>query len=329
MLRNSLAIKKDEEAARRDYEFEARKRLYDKCEPLLFQLGELSESAQWRIYALAKNARQGNLGPDSRYYLSHDHYFIRSTIYRLLAPMAIFKLLQNQLTMVDLRLVPTMSIQYQLAKTLYYSFSSAKDLAESQPSIKYDPDFIYSQISDDEKKEKLRMHPEEYWLQGLTVGRLDNLISDAFIHSEDPQNVRVKSFGEFEKQYFDNDSWKNLFKFEFSDHDSLPQYTHLFEPLFTLFASNGGFHPKTRPVLWRILITQVCLYQGLTRISKYHNLHFDNSDEFKTLFRIDENGLDWRKSNEDTSTEELKQPLLAAKNYLNDKLTKIFEIASD
>ena len=96
-LENDLAVKRAEQDARRDYEYEARKRLYQECEPVLFQFAELSESAIRRIYALARNAKEGNLGPD-RYWLSTDHYFIRSTIYRLIAPLAAFKLLQHRLT---------------------------------------------------------------------------------------------------------------------------------------------------------------------------------------------------------------------------------------
>ena len=44
-IKNDLEIKKDEQTARRDYEYEARKRLYQECEPILFQFAELSESA--------------------------------------------------------------------------------------------------------------------------------------------------------------------------------------------------------------------------------------------------------------------------------------------
>src|SRR5215469_15350797 len=70
-IKNDLEIKKDEQAARRDYEYEARKRLYEECEPILFQFAELCESALKRIYALARNARDGNLGPD-RFWLLTD-----------------------------------------------------------------------------------------------------------------------------------------------------------------------------------------------------------------------------------------------------------------
>src|SRR5918996_1821298 len=133
-LENDLAEKKAEHDARRDYEYEAKKRLYQECEPILFQFAELSESALKRIYALARNAREGNLGPD-RYWLFTDQYFIRSTIYRLLAPMAAFKILQHRLTGIDLELDRSINLQYTLAKNLYYTFSSATDLARSEPSI--------------------------------------------------------------------------------------------------------------------------------------------------------------------------------------------------
>src|SRR5689334_13412477 len=118
-IKNDLEIKKDEQTARRDYEYEARKRLYEECEPILFRFAELSESALKRIYALAKNARDGNLGPD-RFWLSTDQYFIRSTIYRLFAPLSTFKILQRRLTSMDLKLDKNINIQYQFAKVLYY-----------------------------------------------------------------------------------------------------------------------------------------------------------------------------------------------------------------
>ena len=53
-LKADLAEKQAEKNARRDYLYEARKRLYQEYEPLLFQLVELSESALKRIYALAR-----------------------------------------------------------------------------------------------------------------------------------------------------------------------------------------------------------------------------------------------------------------------------------
>ena len=171
-LENDLAVKRAEQDARRDYEYEARKRLYQECEPILFQFAELSESALRRIYALAKNAKEGNLGPE-RYWLSTDHYFIRSTIYQLIAPMTAFKLLQHRLTNIDLKLDQSINIQYILAKILYYTFSSSPDLARSEPAIPYDPDQIGGAESKgfdiSTKRERRAKYPERFWLQGLKV----------------------------------------------------------------------------------------------------------------------------------------------------------------
>jgi hypothetical protein len=53
--------------------------------------------------------------------------------------MAAFKLLQNRLTNIDLKLDQSINIQYILAKILYYTFSSSPDLAKSEPAIPYEP----------------------------------------------------------------------------------------------------------------------------------------------------------------------------------------------
>src|SRR5215467_13401515 len=202
-IKNDLEIKKDEQTARRDYEYEARKRLYQECEPILFQFAELSESALKRIYALARNARDGNLGPN-RFWLLTDQYFIRSTIYRLIAPLAAFKMLQRRLTSIDLKLDKAINTQYHFAKILYYTFSSSTDLAKSEPEIPYDPELIgvdSKDLTDTEKQEIRTKHPEKYWLQGLKVGKLDILI-EALILVENGKDVRIKSFGEFELEFF-------------------------------------------------------------------------------------------------------------------------------
>lgn len=56
--------------ALRDYEYEARKRLYRECGPILFQLAEQAEAMYYRIIGLAGTARQGN----------HDSFSIARTV---------------------------------------------------------------------------------------------------------------------------------------------------------------------------------------------------------------------------------------------------------
>jgi DNA-binding protein H-NS len=60
-LESKLATKRDKETARREYEYDARKKLYEAYEPLLFQFNELAENALRRVIALARASRQGKL----------------------------------------------------------------------------------------------------------------------------------------------------------------------------------------------------------------------------------------------------------------------------
>jgi hypothetical protein len=315
-IKNDLEIKKDEQTARRDYEYEARKRLYEECEPILFQFAELSESALKRIYALARNARDGNLGPD-RFWLSTDHYFIRSTIYRLIAPMAAFKMLQRRLTSIDLNLDKAINIQYHLAKILYYTFSSSPDLAKSEPDIPYDPDFIgidSKDLTDAKKQEEARTkYPEKYCLQGFKVGKLDILI-ETLIIVETGKDVRIKSFGEFELEFFEQ-----------LGETKTSVRSDKFEIFNTLFSY---FHPKTRPVLWRTLITQAYLYNAVINIRKNPDKDFTNFEEIKSLFNIERIKFEcnWKQPNEVISDEDIMKPFRASENYVRKQLADIIEV---
>jgi hypothetical protein len=315
--------KKSEQDSRRSYEYEARKRLYQECEPILFQFVELSDSALVRIRALAKNAKQGNLGP-KRYNLSLEHYFIRSTVYRLLGPMVVYKLLQQKLTTIDLNLSPVINLQYQLSKILYYTFSSAKELAESKPQIPYDPDQIGEELDNQGQEEKVELRikePQKYWLQGLKVGKIENLVN-TLIMNETNGNTFIKSFGEFETEFFEQESWRMLFEKEKGAPSD--KNNHPFEIFFTLFSAEKGFHPKSRPVLWRILLTQAYIYQALKNIRKYNKTKFSNFEEFKKIASIDYSKFDWRQPGEQITDKEFRKPFEAVENYLESRLDDLF-----
>src|SRR5262249_2549810 len=85
-LKAELTEKKSEKDARRDYVYEARKRLYKEYEPLFFQFTESAEIALGHIQSLAERGREGNLA-DGRY-LSKNSYFLKTTVYKLLVPVA-------------------------------------------------------------------------------------------------------------------------------------------------------------------------------------------------------------------------------------------------
>jgi hypothetical protein len=302
-LTADIAEKQAEKNARRDYLYEARKRLYQQYEPLLFQLVELSESALVRIYALARTAKLGNLGPDHSGWLSPNDsastYFASNTIFRLLAPLVIIKLIQRQLTLVDLTVDPHISNQYSLAKCLYTSFTDDFKLASKEPSLEYDPN---SKVW----HEKREAFPEKYWRQGIIAGRLDNAV-EALIVREPNGILRCMSFGEFEDIY--NDSIKNV-KFE------------TFRDVFM------NFHPKTRPVIWRILITQAHIYLALLRTREIKISTSDDSFAprlLKPISEVDRLKFDWRQRSEEATDEEvLSQPFEAAYAYLRESLSSLF-----
>jgi hypothetical protein len=295
-VKAELAEKLAEKNARRDYEYEARKRLYQQYEPLLFQLVELSESAFRRIIGLARSASQGNIRSDHTGWLAPNDYYMASTIYRLLAPLAVIKLIQRLLTLVDLTVDPHINNQYSLAKWLYMSFTEDFALARIAPCLDYDPNH-------EKRLEKLKRKPEKYWRQGIFAGVLDNAVEALLVH--DPNgSMRCMSFGEFESTYKTS-----------KEHNKFDACIELFK----------NFHPKTRPVLWRVLVTQAYIYKALLRAREMKLTDTDNHAAPKLLRTMsDEERLDfdWRQSSDKVTDEEevLKQPFDAAYVYLREHL---------
>ena len=132
LLRTQLKDVARNRDAQRDYEYEARKRLYQQCEPLLFQLAEFSESALYRIYSLARTARHGNLPS----WVDEDDYSLRSTMYFLISPLIILRLIQSQLTFVDLTLDSHIARQYSLLKLLFLTFTDDFTFAHMPPAFR-------------------------------------------------------------------------------------------------------------------------------------------------------------------------------------------------
>ena len=239
-LRARLAENQAEKDARRDYEYEARKRLYHEFEPLLFQFVELAESAQRRIASLARTAREGDL-ETNRGWLSGEGYYFIATIYKVISPLVIVRLMQRRLTLVDLNVDPKINVQYALMKRLYNSFTDDFDLARMAPAIDYNPNVGRAQNHSTE-------HSSKYYRQGLTIGHLDNIV-DALIIQEPGSPARCMNFGEFESAYKMNGS----------------TIRQIVLPLANVFLN---FHPQLRPITWRMLIVQVYLYHLLLTISR-------------------------------------------------------------
>jgi hypothetical protein len=294
-LKAELDERKAEKNARRDYVYEARKRLYQECEPIMFYLYESSITGIKRIRSLARTAREGDLGPERPGWLSSEGYYTLSTIYLLMAPLTAFKLIQRRLTLVDLTVDPHIKAQYLLAKQLYLSFTSDFKLARQRPALEYKPN------AQGWKERRVDL-PAIYWRQGLPVGRLDNAVS-SLITSEGSGAFRCMSFGEFESMY----------------HGSSAEVRKNFQPVIDIFLN---FHPGARPVLWRILITQLYLYRAVIRVSESsYQEGLNRSSLLEQIPEKDREAFDWRQSDAEAGDGEvLVNPFVAAECYLAENL---------
>jgi hypothetical protein len=289
-LRNELEIKKDEKNARQDYEYEARKRLYQKFDPLLFQFNELGENSLKRIRAFARESRNNKL---IEWLSNSNGYYFTNSIYRLIAPLSVFKLMQEELTIYDMNLVPKIRTQYYIIKSISHTLSHDFKLANAEPRIPYDP---HSE-SNSQMMDKTGRRT-----QGFVQGKLDQLV-DIFIVQENINNVlrkRLISYGEFE----------NLYP-ELRKSGKLNMAIELF----------SDFHPQTKPILWRILITQAILYNSILILNYKHSNDLEVSSPV-TDFTYEEkmSYFDWRSKDQKRLIEERKilEPFIASVNYLKE-----------
>jgi hypothetical protein len=296
-LRADLNEKQAERNALRDYEYEARKRLYHECAPLIFQLLEQAEGVINRVGNLARTASQGKLEP-GRTWLKRDYYRL-STYYRFLAPVATLKLLQSRLTTVDLSLDSHLFCQYLLARQIYYSFADDFDLARaSVPPLEYDP-------HSEQAESRRATSPAVYEQQGIPIGILDNAVHSLLLKEEEGA-WRVMSFAEFEKEWKDQQS---------SVHQAFNRISYLFT----------DFHPRVRPVLWRLLIVQASLYRILLRLRSEQP--FDSALGLLIQFPpAERHKLDWRSPGEQVEDAiVLEEPFDVAKKYLSEQLKQVAE----
>lgn len=293
-LNATLAERKSELDARRDYDYEARKRLYKECEPVLFQMAEAAENALYRIFSLARTAREGDLPG----WLGSPDYYMTSTIYNILSPMVKFRLLQQRMTLVDLSVDARINDLYLIAKWLSVTFTDDFVLAEVDPKLEYKP-FV------SDWKEQRALSPQKHWRQGVALGRLDVAIENMIEQDSDGRSHCV-TFGEFEKRFQ-------------SDLTSRGAIFGMFADIF------HNFHPQQRPVLWRILVVQAHLNAALMRaFAKQGRTGF--AFPIPTSFDGEDwSNLDWRSPKETIPEEEAREPIRVASSYLKDRIPTLAE----
>src|ERR1700738_1369905 len=138
-LSSELAEKSDAANAKREYEYDARKRLYAQCEPLLFQSLDLIQGGRRRVESLARSAKSRDICVDGSGWLASHNYYWQSTVYYLLAPLTSYRILQRRITAIDLRLEPSLQGQYEILRLMFHVFAADFDLAQVD-GTPYKPD---------------------------------------------------------------------------------------------------------------------------------------------------------------------------------------------
>jgi hypothetical protein len=273
-----------ERNARRDYEYEARKKLYAECEPLLFQFVELGERAIWRIKDFAIFGREHRLAgePDS---LFDDEYYRVATTYRIFSPFVVFSLMQRVLTLVDLSLDARIKAYYELGRVLVGSFNDDYALAATVPSL---PE--YDQTADDDR-------------QVIVYGDLTTA-AEGLIVERAGEKPRCMTFGEFAAYSASRKKHESL--------DAVSAFITSIDPrktpvawrmLIVQYSVHRAFH--------RLSLVSSEAVQG--------KMSFDFVDEIPMDARAD---FDWRDSPDEATDEAvLVAPLAAARKYIEQRLS--------
>jgi hypothetical protein len=227
-LSASLGEERAESDARRAYEYEARKRLYTAYEPLRVRLLASTDNAINRIEDIICRSSRG---PTTE---SSPEYRLEATIYYLLAPLVVARIVERRLTLVDLGLNERVHTEFVLAQAICRSLADEARAAQLSPELPYSP-YVEGW------RDKREADPRRFQRQGLPLGRLNTTL-DALQVTRPEGTETLMSFGEFEP---------NLDGVDAADVRS------------GLGAARDllmDFDPATRPVLWRILVIQALLY---------------------------------------------------------------------
>ena len=258
-LKADLADKNDAAKAKRDYEYDARKRLYQELYPLTFQLQEAALSARHRIMNLALAAREGYLAPGPNDWLtSSNSYYFTSVVHGLIAPLAIYELMSRKLTLLDLSLDDDLRCQHFIARQAYEALRSDYNLSQAPyPPIAFgEGKTTYEPPEEPPDVRPLEAKQRWSWRQGLYSGQIGQAV--AIMLHIDGSASRVMSFAEFAGALSGLDLRTDD---DPEDADTAAgNMKSVLRPMSDLIA---GFHPARRPVTWRILMAQAACYRTL------------------------------------------------------------------
>jgi hypothetical protein len=214
-------------------------------------------------------------------------------MHRLISPVAIFHLLQDDLTLVDLNLDKGTRVQYSMLRQFTWALTDHYSFASCEPRLPYDPD---------------APHPNRISRsrQGLFSGEVDAAGQSLIVHRENG-TARVMRFGEFDESYSNEGS---------AVHRACLPIAELLH----------NFHPRTHPVLWRALVTQAHLCAAFTAArdgieTSAGDRRSPSIQPWEAIPAKERSEYDWRQSSEEVDDGKvLIEPFEVAKNYLASRL---------
>jgi len=130
-IKREVDIQLGQIAAQRQYEYEARRRLYTAIGPLRFQLLLACRDLAGRIQAF--HARE-------HYRLDLASYYGRSTLYRLLRPLSIAELVERQVAIADFAVDPSAVVCLRFRRTIT-RILSGDELVRGRPGVDWSGQF--------------------------------------------------------------------------------------------------------------------------------------------------------------------------------------------
>jgi hypothetical protein len=221
------------------------------------------------------------------------------TLYRFTAPLAVFRLVHRRLTIDDFSVDQHIRVQYNIAKQMYLSVSDGFSIAKAggEHRIAYDPH---------EVRRLRRRITSIHTQQHLFRGHLD-MIADALV-VQDSDGPRCMTYGEFEAQF------KN------------PQ-SDVYHATCALADGFSEFKPRSRPVVWRMLIVQMYFHRALLHTFEPDTSVFRSPADL--LSEEERKILDWRREDGSEShipdEEVLVWPFKAAEEYVGERLRGFFD----
>lgn len=282
-LQDKLSEERNERAARRDYVYEAQKRLYTEFQPVLFQMMERSNGALNRIKGMAESAREGRILWPGRLGdgWKDDPNHMISTSWDLLAPLALFRIGQQKLTGLDMSVDAVTGWQYLLARELYSSWGMGGELAAEEPTLTFD---------DEERATR----------QHVLSGHLE-LVADCLIRHDEQGQLSCIRFSDFSSALR-------------KDPEFAEVLSHITLPL-------TNFHPQHKPVLWRLLLTQAHLHAAI--IKTFATVADGRPQRIRpvdALTSADWDDFDWRSDDSLSREEAVLIPFGAVRSFLTKRL---------